>query len=138
MSTDRLIELERDECLRLLAVTRLGRVAVSGSERTMPPVIRPINYVFDEHSQSVVFRSARGSKFTALLVSGRAAFEIDGIESAGESGWSVIVQGVVEEVTNAQELDRLEQLDLRTWAPGDKPHFLRIRATVVSGRRIPR
>ena len=138
MSTNQLIELERDECLRLLAVTRLGRVAVSARERTMPPVIRPINYVFDEHSQSVIFRSARGSKFTALLLSGRAAFEVDGIELADESGWSVIIHGNVEEVTNRQELDRLEQLGLHSWAPGDKPHCLRIRATVVSGRRIPR
>jgi hypothetical protein len=31
-------------------------------------------------SQSVVFRSARGSKFTAVLLSGQAAFEIDGTD----------------------------------------------------------
>jgi uncharacterized protein len=132
--TSRLIELDRDECLRLLAATKLGRLAVNVPE--WPPVIRPVNYVFDVSSKSVVFRSARGSKFTALLLSGRAAFEIDGIEPADETGWSVIVLGVAEEITNSADIHRLEHLGLRPWAPGDKPHWIRIRTNVVSGRRI--
>jgi len=37
-------------------------------------VIRPATYVFDERTRSVVFRSARGSKLTALLLSDRATF----------------------------------------------------------------
>jgi uncharacterized protein len=84
----------------------------------------------------VVFRSAQGSKFTASLLSGQAAFEIDGVEPEDETGWSVIVVGAVEEITNAAEVTRLERLGLRPWAPGAKPHWLRIRSTVVSGRRI--
>jgi uncharacterized protein len=132
--TSRLVELDRDECFRLLASTSVGRVAVNAPG--WAPVIRPVNYVFDRSSQSVVFRSARGSKLTALLLSEEAAFEVDGFEPAGQTGWSVIVTGLVEEVANAAELRRFEQLGLRTWAPGDKPHWLRIRSTVVSGRRI--
>ena len=132
--SNRLVELDRDECLRLLAATELGRLAVNVPE--WPPVIRPVNYVFDKSSKSVVFRSARGSKFTALVLSGKAAFEIDGMGSAGETGWSVIVIGVAEEVTNTAEVHRLEHLGLRPWAPGDKPHWIRIRTNVVSGRRI--
>jgi len=133
-STTQLVELDRDQCLRLLAEANLGRLAVNAPG--WPPVIRPVNYVFDESSQSVVFRSAQGSKFSALLQSGEAAFEIDGIEPVGHTGWSVIVVGVAEEITNAAEVQRLEHLGLRPWAPGDKPHWLRIRTTVVSGRRI--
>ena len=101
-----------------------------------PPVIRPVTYVFDRSSQSIVFRSARGSKFTALLLSGQAAFEIDGTEPASETGWSVIVQGPTEEIENTAEIRRLERLDLHPWARGEKPHWIRIRAEVVSGRRI--
>ncbi len=133
-STTQLVELDRDQCLRLLAEANLGRLAVNAPG--WPPVIRPVNYVFDESSQSVVFRSAQGSKFSALVQSGEAAFEIDGIEPVGHTGWSVIVVGVAEEITNAAEVQRLEHLGLRPWAPGDKPHWLRIRTTVVSGRRI--
>jgi nitroimidazol reductase NimA-like FMN-containing flavoprotein (pyridoxamine 5'-phosphate oxidase superfamily) len=131
-----LVELDRDDCLRLLAGARLGRLAVSPSDWRAPPVIRPVNYVFDASSQSVVFRSARGSKFTALLLSGQAAFEIDGSDPGTETGWSVIVQGPIEEITGDAEIQRLEALGLRAWAPGEKPHWIRVRATVVSGRRI--
>jgi hypothetical protein len=53
-----MLELGRPECLRLLAATGIGRVAV-----TVPgwdhPVIRPVNYVFDEPSQCVLLRSGR-------------------------------------------------------------------------------
>jgi nitroimidazol reductase NimA-like FMN-containing flavoprotein (pyridoxamine 5'-phosphate oxidase superfamily) len=137
-ATGQLAELERDECIRLLTLTRFGRLAVSPPEWRTPPVIRPVTYVFDRSSQSIVFRSARGSKFTAMLLSGQAAFEIDGIEPAAETGWSVIVQGPIEEITNSAEISRLERLELHPWAPGEKPHWVRIRANVVSGRRIAR
>jgi uncharacterized protein len=136
IDTVQLEELERGECLRLLAATRLGRLAVSPPDWGTAPVIRPVNYVFDRSSQSVVFRSARGSKFTALLLSGQAAFEIDAIDPATETGWSVIVLGPVEEIRDAAEIHRLEGLELRPWAPGEKPHVIRLRATTVSGRRI--
>ena len=132
--TAALTELGREECLRLLAGTNLGRVAVHMPG--WPPVIRPVTYAFDHGSQAIVFRSARGSKFTGLVRSGQAAFEIDGIDPVTETGWSVIVTGPAEEVTNAAEVDRLEQLGLRPWAPGDKPHWIRIRTPVVAGRRI--
>ena len=128
------VELDHAECLRLLAATSLGRLAVN--VEGWPPVIRPVNYVFDESSQSLVFRSARGSKLTALLLSTEAAFEIDGIEPEAKTGWSVIVIGAAEEITQAAEIARLGQLGLRPLAPGDKPHWIRIRSTMVSGRRI--
>jgi nitroimidazol reductase NimA-like FMN-containing flavoprotein (pyridoxamine 5'-phosphate oxidase superfamily) len=131
-----MIELERDECIDLLARTSVGRLAVSPADWRTPPVIRPVTYVFDRASRSVVFRSARGSKLTALVLSGQAAFEIDGTDGAARTGWSVIVQGAVEEVKARAELHRLERLELHPWAPGEKPHWLRLRATVVSGRRI--
>jgi nitroimidazol reductase NimA-like FMN-containing flavoprotein (pyridoxamine 5'-phosphate oxidase superfamily) len=134
--TGQLVELERDECVQLLARTRFGRLAVSPTDWRMPPVIRPVTYVFDLSSQSVVFRTARGSKFTALLLSGQAAFEIDGVEPEAETGWSVIIRGPVEEITNTAEIGRLGRLGLHPWAPGEKPHWVRIRATVVTGRRI--
>jgi nitroimidazol reductase NimA-like FMN-containing flavoprotein (pyridoxamine 5'-phosphate oxidase superfamily) len=129
--------LEREECLRLLAETTLGRLAVSPPSPA-PPIIRPVNYLYDPASQSVVFRSAEGSKLTALLLSGAAAFEIDGVDSAAELGWSVIVQGRAEEITRRDELAHVEALGLTPWAPLELPHWLRIRTIVVSGRQLRR
>jgi nitroimidazol reductase NimA-like FMN-containing flavoprotein (pyridoxamine 5'-phosphate oxidase superfamily) len=100
------------------------------------PVIRPVNYVFDERSQSVAFRTADGSKFHAMLINGNAAFEIDGVDPGSRTGWSVILVGMTEEVTSPGELRRLNGLGLETWTPGRKAHWMRIRAWTVSGRRI--
>ena len=131
-ATNEIRVLSRDDCLALLAQHNFGRLAVTMAT----PVIRPVNYVFDEPSQSVVFRTAAGSKLHALLLEANAAFEIDGIDPASRTGWSVIIVGRSEEITNPSELRRLEQLGLDDWAPGPKPHWMRIRAWTVTGRRI--
>jgi nitroimidazol reductase NimA-like FMN-containing flavoprotein (pyridoxamine 5'-phosphate oxidase superfamily) len=130
-----MLELDQPECRRLLAATSLGRIAVSVAAWDHP-VIRPVNYVFDEDSQSVLIRSDEGAKLIALLQSAKAAFEIDGFDPAGHVGWSVIVVGVTEEVTNPAELRRIARLGLQPWAPGDKGRWVRLRANRVSGRRI--
>lgn len=126
--------LSRSECLSLLSSHHFGRVAVA-----LPggaPVIRPVNYVFDPVSQSVVLRTSRGSKLHALLAAATAAFEIDGSDECSETGWSVIIAGSVEPVSPPAEIAHLERLGFRTWAPGPRPHWMRIRAVRVSGRRI--
>jgi nitroimidazol reductase NimA-like FMN-containing flavoprotein (pyridoxamine 5'-phosphate oxidase superfamily) len=127
------LTLSRDECLRLLASCHFGRLAVSMDG---PPLIRPVNYVFDKRSNSVVFRTASGSKFHALLRAAQAAFEIDGIDEISRTGWSVIMHGVTDEVTDPREIQRLEALGLEPWASGPKRHWMHIRAWTVSGRRV--
>ena len=130
--TSEMLVLSREDCLKLLASHRFGRLAVAMDS----PVIRPVNYVFDERSQSVAFRTADGSKFHAMLTNGNAAFEIDGIDPDSRTGWSVIIVGMTEEVTSQSEARRLDRLGLETWTPGHKAHWMRIRAWTVSGRRI--
>ncbi|HTX30403.1 MAG TPA: pyridoxamine 5'-phosphate oxidase family protein [Solirubrobacteraceae bacterium] len=127
-------ELDRAQCLRLLAATRFGRVAVSAGAQ--PPLIRPVNYVFDERTESIVFRSGAGSKLHRLLASRQATFEIDGLDVANRTGWSVIVRGVAQEITDTFEIGRLERSPLDPWAPGEKAHWIRIRARAVTGRWI--
>jgi nitroimidazol reductase NimA-like FMN-containing flavoprotein (pyridoxamine 5'-phosphate oxidase superfamily) len=129
-----MLELPREECLRLLASESVGRLAVNiGSG---PPVIRPVNYVFDACSQSIVFRTAEGSKFHALVQSAQAAFEVDRVEEASHTGWSVIIQGVTDVVTRPSDIRRLDGLGVEPWDPGQKVHWVHIRAWTVSGRRI--
>ena|ERR1035438_4108596 len=128
------LEMGRDGCVRLLAAASggVGRIALSVS----PAMIRPVNFAFDDQTQSVVFRSALGSKLREGLSSGAAAFEIDGTDPVDRTGWSVIIVGEAEEVTEPAEIERLEDLELETWAPGVKTHWVTIRATSASGRRI--
>jgi len=129
-----LLEIDRDECMRMLAAASggVGRIAPS----VLPAMIRPVNYAFDDRTQSVVFRSALGPELREGLSSGTAAFEIDGTDPVERAGWSVIIVGEAEEVTDPAEIDRLAGFELEPWAPGPKTHWVRIRATSASGRRI--
>jgi nitroimidazol reductase NimA-like FMN-containing flavoprotein (pyridoxamine 5'-phosphate oxidase superfamily) len=130
-----MLELSREKCLELLKTQSLGRLAVKELAGG-PPVIRPVTYVFDEPSQSVVFRTAAGSKLHALASSAQASFEVDCVDAGSRIGWSVIIQGVTDEITHPSEVRRLDSLGLEPWAPGHKPRWVHIRAWTVSGRRI--
>jgi nitroimidazol reductase NimA-like FMN-containing flavoprotein (pyridoxamine 5'-phosphate oxidase superfamily) len=129
-----LLELTRAECLRLLGSCHFGRLGVTADQST--PIIRPLNYLFDEPSQSVVFRTAPGTKLSGLLRGTQAAFEIDGIDPTDHTGWSVIILGATEEISSASEIRRLENAGLDVWAPGHRARWVRIRARTISGRRI--
>jgi nitroimidazol reductase NimA-like FMN-containing flavoprotein (pyridoxamine 5'-phosphate oxidase superfamily) len=130
----RLIELTRDACLQHLRAEHVGRVVVVTP--ALRPLVRPVDYVFDDRSQAVAFRSRRGSKLHALAHAERACFEIDGTDSRPGVAWSVIVTGVVETVTGADEIKRLARLGLDTRVTGKSEAWLRIRTNVVSGRRL--
>ena len=67
-----------------------------------------------------------------------ATFEFDGTDPVDRTGWSVIVVGEAEEVTDPAELDRLAGFELEPWAPGVRTHWVRLRATSASGRRVVR
>jgi uncharacterized protein len=130
------VDLDRDACFELLGASSVGRLAV-----VLPngePIIRPVNYAFDRVSQSVVFRTGAGSKLVALVRAKRASFEVDGFDLVEHTGWSVILQGVTEEITDPAELRRLSDLPLPSWAPGDKPYWFRVRAFTVTGRQVLR
>jgi nitroimidazol reductase NimA-like FMN-containing flavoprotein (pyridoxamine 5'-phosphate oxidase superfamily) len=122
-----------DECMRLLTsnVPRVGRVGFLADGK---PVILPVNYLF--HEGSVIFRTDPGAKLNAAAAGQRIAFEVDSIDPTWEEGWSVVVQGRAEVVTDAVELDRLEGLPLRPWGKGPKDSFVRIMSTDISGRRL--
>ena len=84
--------LEREDCLRLLASQRVGRVAVVSVGQ---PLIFPVNYALD--GDTVVFRTAAGTKFDAAVRGAPASFEIDSFDALYHTGWSVVVSGRAEE-----------------------------------------
>jgi len=126
-------ELTRDECFGLLARQQVGRVAVVDDRG---PVVFPVNFVFDRHM--VVFRTDEGTKLDAAARCSRVAFEIDGIDAAARTGWSVVVRGEAVEVTGRRELARLRKLPLVSWAPGAGSRYVRILPAKLTGRRIAR
>jgi nitroimidazol reductase NimA-like FMN-containing flavoprotein (pyridoxamine 5'-phosphate oxidase superfamily) len=123
-----------DFCLSLLSAVSVGRVGfVAGGE----VLVLPVNFVVD--GQDVVFRTASGSKLASAEVGTPVAFEADNYDDITQSGWSVLVSGRAEVVEDDEEIGRLGQLGLYSWASAmDRPFWIRIRPTSVTGRRTPR
>jgi hypothetical protein len=127
---NRLIELTVDECHALLESSRIGRLGLLDADG---PLILPVNYCMDR--RSVVFRTDTGTKLDSASNGAPVAFEVDGIDSAERTGWSILIRGSAATVTEPGDLSRLEQLPLIPWAPGKKPHYVRV-SGIPSGRRI--
>jgi nitroimidazol reductase NimA-like FMN-containing flavoprotein (pyridoxamine 5'-phosphate oxidase superfamily) len=127
-------DLSREECLAHLARTPVGRVGGVAHGR---PFLFPVNYLLD--GETVVFRTEPGTKLEGAGF-GRVAFEIDGIDESAKLGWSVIVQGVGAEITEMidDHSERLRELGVVPWAPGEKAHWVAIQAESITGKRIRR
>lgn len=126
-----LVVLSRLECLRRLESESVGRVGVAIGAL---PAVLPVNFAMLDGN--VVFRTAPGTKLSAALLGAVVAFEVDGLDPATRTGWSVMVLGVCSEITADEDLVRAGELDLDPWAPMGMDHFVRIHATEISGRAI--
>jgi uncharacterized protein len=135
LATDRagLEILHLGDCFLLLGSVPLGRLGfVSGGE----VVILPVNFVVD--GQDVVFRTAPGSKLSAVEVGHYVGFEADWYDAAAGTGWSVVVNGLAEIVESDEDAARLDGLGLASWGgAGSGRVWVRIRPTSITGRRIP-
>jgi|SRR5690606_17576574 len=120
-----------DECWRLLASEPVGRVGVINDSG---PEVYPVNHVVDR--LTVLFRTDPGCILRAIDRSPAVCFQVDGIDRADETGWSVLVKGRGAEVVDPDELGRLATVPLRYWSIGPKAHWVRIEPREVTGRRI--
>ncbi len=125
-------ELDEAECLQLLASRSVGRLGFVLQER---PMVLPVNYALD--GRTVVFRTGEGTVLnrTALQM---IAFEVDKIDDTTHSGWSVLAQGVAQDVGTAIDArsEKLRQLALVTWAPDRRDRWFRLDADTLTGRRL--
>ena len=133
MTTNLISELSLTECQQLLDAHHFGRLAFLDQDEGIPMII-PVNYV--THRGKIVFRTDPGAKLTAALRAAPVAFEVDGVHDQEQVGWSVVVQGQVQEVTDTAEVADLRTTPLAPWAPGAKPHYVRIDTDRVGGRRV--
>jgi uncharacterized protein len=119
-------KIDREECLDLVGSVSVGRIAVALPGG--PPLVVPVNYALD--GDVVVFSSDPGSKLFALREQ-PVSFQVDAVDPVRRTGWSVLIQGVAEEVTR----DAVEHLGVESWA-GATRHWIRILPAAITGRRI--
>ena len=125
---DTVQELDEVQAWEFLTAHRIGRLAiVIGGE----PDILPVNYVVD--GQSLVFRTAEGSKLLAASLGGRMAFQVD--EWTHEGAVSVLAHGTPH-VMEGEERESATSLELDPWVPTHKEHWVRLEVDEVTGRRF--
>ncbi len=129
-ATASVVILSVEECWSLLRNHNLARLAIVIDGR---PRIFPVNYAAG--ANKVVFRTGPGAKLKHGPGSA-ACFEIDDHDQHTSTAWSVMVVGVLEDITDANdERSRgLRRLPVEPAAPGNRLHWLALNADEVSGR----
>ncbi|HVT78248.1 MAG TPA: pyridoxamine 5'-phosphate oxidase family protein, partial [Acidimicrobiales bacterium] len=122
--------LSRAECLRLLGKTTIGRIGLSMGAL---PTVLPVNFFFDD--DRILVRTSAGAKLDAALDNAVVAFEVDDFDPLYHSGWSVVVTGTTREVTDPEELERLELMPVPRWLPSSG-RLIAISTDLVTGRRL--
>lgn len=122
--------LDEDECWRLLAGQRLGRLAIIHIDGA--PDIFPVNFI--THERAILLRTANDAKLRHLSQHPDVAFEVDGED--GPVHWSVVVRGRARRVTDTRVIDASAIGELVSASPTAKEFALMISANAVSGRRF--
>jgi uncharacterized protein len=124
--------IAKSDCWGLLATAQVGRVGLLVDGR---PEVLPVNYALD--GQTVLYRTGENTVLTKASLA-VVAFEVDHVDEAAHTGWSVLVQGVAHDIGDAIDptSERLRRLSLITWAPGTRQRWFRIDPDKVTGRRI--
>ena len=124
-------DLVEEVCWRLVSqepVARIGFVNDDG------PQILPVNFALVGHT--VVVRTSKGSMLDAMSTGQVVVVEVDALDDALRTGWSVIIRGHVEEL-NPDLLPLIENT-VRPWAGGEKDRWFCVRPATITGRAISR
>lgn len=121
---DRLTE---GECWDRLRTQQLGRLVTHVGEVLD---IFPVNYVVDD--ETIVFRTAEGSKLFELTVNDEVLFEVD--DHSSTDAWSVVVRGHARRLDTSAEVQAADELPLRPWIPTLKYNYVRVTAASLTGR----
>jgi uncharacterized protein len=125
-------ELDRPECLRLLANVPVGRIVHT---RDALPAVLPLNFTLDGDG-AVVVCTSEASELVRAIDGSVVAFEADEVDSVTRSGWSVVVTGPAAVVTDPAERKRLNRTGPRSWVPSPDGVFVRIEPELVTGRAL--
>jgi uncharacterized protein len=118
--------VSEEDCLDLLRSQRIGRLALVVDGRIE---IFPVNYAVD--GRAVLFRTNDGRKLRGSG-SSEVAFEVDSIEADAHAGWSVVIHGHPEDITDQAGTD---PNNVQPWA-GRKELLVRITPQSITGRRV--
>lgn len=117
-----------EECWDMLRANEFGRLAFHLAGEVH---LAPVNYAVDR--DTLLFRTAEGSKLLGVEMNPDVAFEIDEFDE--HEARSVIIRGVARHLGEDEE-HRAENVPLRPWVASLKYDVVEIRPTEISGRRF--
>ena len=118
--------LSTEECWDLLRAHEFGRLAFHLADEVH---LTPVNYAVD--GETLLFRTAEGSKLLGVEMNADVAFEIDEFDE--HHATSVVLRGVARRLPE-DEAHRAENIPLRPWVPTLKYDVVEIRPSQISGR----
>ena len=87
-------EISVEEAKKLLRESRRGVLAVNGDDGY--PYAVPINYLYDEETQVIIFHGSKvGHKVDALKRSDKVCFTVYGNETIKDEAWAPYMQSAV-------------------------------------------
>ncbi len=125
-------DLTEAECLALIAPGGVGRFLFVQAGRG--PVAFPVNFKMD--GDDVVFRVSSDSVSSEGVHQQPVSFDVDHLDEALGEGWSVLLTGAAQVITDERELGRAQALGIQPWADGDRDVYVRLSPTQITGRRI--
>ena len=123
-------QLTRDECLRLMASVSMGRIIYT---RQALPAVELVNFALD--NGDIVIKTDGDGKLATATRHAVVAFETDCLDDQ-QAGWSVAAIGRSREVTDPEDISRLQKIDLSSWTFGTREHFIRVSPELLNGRRL--
>jgi hypothetical protein len=122
--------MAEEMCLMALRTERIGRIVLT--ERALPLAV-PVSYLVTP--EGVVVRVPDHDSSGWHAAGSVVALEADAHDCDG--GWSVLVLGMADEVTDAAQIDLFDRTVPTTWADTSASNaYLRIPFSLVSGRRL--
>lgn len=122
--------MAEDACLLALRTERIGRIVLT--QRALPVAV-PVSYLVT--ADAVIVRVPDDGASDWHAAGSVVALEADAHDVDG--GWSVLVLGMANQVTDAAQIDLFDRTVPTTWA--DTPSstaYVRIPFSLVTGRRL--
>jgi nitroimidazol reductase NimA-like FMN-containing flavoprotein (pyridoxamine 5'-phosphate oxidase superfamily) len=130
-STPALNELSKSECLDILRSAPIARVGLSID--ALPAIFPVFITLIDD---AIVFPTLAGTSLASGSMGSILALQVDTFDPVDEVGYSVLVRGFADELTDEGRAARARERLHPTWATDPRSQLIEITPTLLSGRRF--
>ena len=123
--------LNRAESLPLLASAQVGRLIFTVGALL---AVRVMNFALVD--QLIVLRTAANTTVARSVNGAIVAFEVDDLDVATSSSWSVTVTGRAMLIADPEQIHRYQMTPLVPWASGVRDQFVTITTEKAEGQRV--